>query len=300
MSDPQHPRWQDWTLLLFLAALWGTAFIFIRFSLDSLPPAALSFSRLTIAAILVTVFAYARGHRLPPLSDPRWKFFIFLGFFGNALPFFLIPLGQTQLPSALAGILLAIMPLSTVALAHFFANEKITGWKLAGFAVGFTGAVILIGPAALAGLGGPTFLAQLAIVGAALSYALNATMTRRAPPTHPAILASGALICSSIWGAPFGIWQLAVNDLPATVTGWGSLVWLAVGPTALATVLYVGLIARAGAGFMSLVNYLVPIVALFTGLAFGEAIGWNAYLGLVIILAGIALARRTQRSTTQA
>ena len=161
------------------------------------------------------------------------------------------------MPSALAGILLAIMPLSTVALAHFFANERMTAWKLAGFAVGFAGAVILIGPAALAGLGGPTFLAQLAILGAALSYALNAIMTRRTPRTDPAVL-----------------------------------IWLALGPTALATVLYVGLIARAGAGFMSLVNYLVPIVALFTGLAFGEAIGWNAYLGLIIILAGIAIARR--------
>lgn len=300
MSDIEQAGLKDWALLLFLAALWGTAFIFIRFSLDSLPPAALSFSRLTIAAVCVTAFAHVRGHRLPKLSDPRWLYFAFLGFFGNALPFFLIPLGQTQLPSALAGILLAIMPLATVALAHFFANERMTAWKLAGFAVGFTGAVILIGPAALAGLGGPTFLAQLAILGAALSYALNAIMTRRAPRTDPAVLASGALICASLWGAPFGIWQLAVNDLPATVSGWGALVWLALGPTALATVLYVGLITRAGAGFMSLVNYLVPIVALFTGLAFGEAIGWNAYLGLAVILAGIAIARRSQRSVIQA
>lgn len=296
MSEPQNPGWRDWALLLFLAALWGTAFLFIRLTLDSLPPAALSFSRLTLAAVMVTIYAYWRGHRLPPLSDPRWKSFALLGFFGNALPFFLIPLGQTQIPSALAGILLAVMPLSTVALAHFFAGEKMTGWKLTGFLIGFAGAIVLIGPAALAGIGGPTFLAQLAILAAALSYAINVILTRRAPATHPAVLAAGALICSSIWGAPFGLWQLAANEQPATLHGWASLVWLAVGPTALATVLYVGLIARAGAGFMALVNYLVPIVALFTGLAIGEAISWNAYLGLVIILAGIALARRTPRS----
>ncbi len=83
-----------------------------------------------------------------------------------------------------------------------------------------------------------------------------------------------------------------MNDLPATLAGWSALAWLSLGPTALATVIYVGLIARAGAGFMALVNYLVPIVALFTGLAFGEVISWNAYLGLVIILAGIALSRK--------
>lgn len=292
MTTPSGPRWQDWGLLLSLALLWGTAFIFIEKSLVSLPPAALSFTRLTLAAVLVTAFAYARGYRLPPLKDPRWKSFLLLGFFGNALPFFLIPLGQTQIPSALAGILLAIMPLATVALAHFFTNEKMTGWKLVGFFIGFAGAVVLIGPTALAGLGGATFLAQLAVLAAALSYALNVILTRRTPDTHPAVLASGALICSSILGAPFGIWQLAANELPATLGGWGSLIWLSVGPTALATVIYVGLIARAGAGFMALVNYLVPIVALFTGLAFGEVISWNAYLGLIIILAGIAIARR--------
>ncbi|WP_421790397.1 DMT family transporter [Hyphobacterium sp.] len=167
MSPPSTPGTRDWAILLSLAVLWGTAFIFIEWSLDSLPPAALSFTRLTIAAVIVTAFAYARGYRLPPLSDRRWISFVLLGFFGNALPFFLIPLGQTQIPSALAGILLAVMPLTTVALAHFFTEEKMTGWKLAGFFVGFAGAVVLIGPAALAGLGGPTFLAQLAVLAAA-------------------------------------------------------------------------------------------------------------------------------------
>ncbi|MEE2525953.1 DMT family transporter [Hyphobacterium sp. HN65] len=293
MSEAQHPTWRDWALLLFLASIWGTAFIFIEMSLTILPPAALSFTRLTIAALLVTAYAHATGHRLPPLSDKRWISFGLLGFFGNALPFFLTPLAQTQLSSALTGILLTLMPLSTAALAHFFAHEKMTRWKLGGFLIGFAGAVILVGPAALADLGGPTFLAQLAVLGAAFSYAINVILTRRTPKTDPVVLASGALICSSILGAPFGLWLLASNDLPATIGGWGAMIWLSVVPTALATVLYVGLIARAGAGFMSTVNYLVPIVALFTGLAFGEQIGWNAYLGLVVILSGIALARRT-------
>lgn len=292
MSDAQHPTWRDWALLIFLASIWGTAFIFIEASLTVLPPAALSFTRLTGAAVLVALYAYATGHRLPPLSDKRWISFALLGFFGNALPFFLIPLAQTQLSSALTGILLTLMPLSTVALAHFFAHEKMTGWKLAGFLIGFVGAVILIGPAALAGLGGPTFLAQMAVLAAAFSYAVNAILTRRTPKTDPVVLAACALICSSVWGAPFGIWQIVSNDLPAAWGGWAALTWLSIVPTALATVLYVGLIGRAGAGFMSTVNYLVPIVALFTGLAFGEQIGWNAYVGLIVILSGIALARR--------
>jgi drug/metabolite transporter (DMT)-like permease len=292
MSEAQHPTWRDWALLAFLASIWGTAFIFIEASLTVLPPAALSFTRLTIAAALVVIYAYSTGHRLPPLSDKRWISFALLGFFGNALPFFLIPLAQTQISSALTGILLTLMPLSTVALAHFFAHERMTGWKLAGFLIGFAGAVILIGPAALSGLGGPTFLAQMAVLAAAFSYALNAILTRRAPKTDPVVLSAGALICSSIWGAPFGIWMLATHELPASAGGWSALVWLSVVPTALATVLYIGLIGRAGAGFMSTVNYLVPIVALFTGLAFGEHVGWNAYAGLVVILSGIALARR--------
>jgi drug/metabolite transporter (DMT)-like permease len=292
MSEPQNPTVQDWLLLAALALLWGTAFLFIRFSLDSQPPVAVSTIRLALGAVALLAVAHLRGRKMPPLSDVRWRHFALLGFFGNALPFFLIPLGQTEISSALAGILVAVMPLATVVLAYFFANERLTKWKLIGFVAGFAGVIVLIGPAALANLGGADTLFQLIVLGAGLSYAVNAVLTRRAPKTPASVLAAGTLTCAAIMSLPFGIWAAWQNELPASVLGWSSLVWLGLGPTAIATLIFMRIIARAGAGFLSLVNYIVPVIALLTGLAFGESVSWNAYLGLAIILGGIALARR--------
>lgn len=293
MSEPQHPTLQDWLLLAALSLLWGTAFLFIRFSLDSQPPVAVSTTRLALGAVVLLAYVQYRGRKMPPLTDVRWVHFSLLGFFGNALPFFLIPLGQTEISSALAGILIAVMPLATVVLAYFFAGEAMTKWKLIGFLTGFAGVVVLIGPSALASLGGADTLFQLVVLGAGLSYAVNAVLTRRTPKTPASVLAAGALSCAALMSLPFGIWAAWQNELPATTLGWGSLIWLGIGPTAVATVLFMRIIERAGAGFLSLVNYIVPVIALLTGLAFGESVSWNAYLGLAIILGGIALARRS-------
>lgn len=294
MSTPGEAGLADWIGLGIMALLWGTAFAFIAFGLEGLPPAGIAFVRLALAAVLLTAHAYWRGHRLPGLKDPRWPWWIALGFFGNALPFFLIPWAQQDISSGVAGILLAVMPLATVGLAHFFAGEPMTRMKFAGFLIGFAGVVLLIGPSALAGLGGPVFLAKLAVLAAAFAYAVNMILVRRAPATPPALSAAGMLITSAVWAAPLGLWQLASSTDAMSWSAWSAVIWLGIGPTAIASVYYMRLIGSAGAGFASMVNYLVPVVAVLAGLVLGETIGWTSLAGLAVILAGIAIARRGQ------
>lgn len=300
MSTPGQAGLADWIGLAIMALLWGTAFAFIAFSLEGLPPAGITLVRLALAAALLTAHAYWRGHRLPKLNDPRWPWWVALGFFGNALPFFLIPWAQQELSSGVTGILLAIMPLATVGLAHFFASEPMTRMKFAGFLTGFAGVVLLIGPSALAGLGGPVFLAKLAVLTSAFAYAINMILVRRAPATPPALSAAGMLITSAIWAAPLGLWQLSQSTADFITAAWSAVIWLGVGPTAIASVYYMRLIGSAGASFASMVNYLVPVVAVIAGFALGETIGWTSLAGLAVILAGIAIARRGQpRRNTQ-
>ena len=286
---------KEWALLGVLAATWGTAFAFITFALDAAPPAALAFARLGLGAVMLTVWAYAIGEKLPKLRDRRWLWFFALGLFGNALPFTLIPWGQQFIPSAVAGILLAFMPLMTVALAHVFTNEKMTRITALGFAIGFAGVAVLIGPSALAGLAAGGLIAKLAILGAALSFAANVVIARRAPPMHPLVAAAGMLITATLWSTPYGLWDMIAHARP-DVAGWSAALWLAIGPTALGSVIYMRLVTTAGAGFLAMTNYIVPMVALGAGLVLGEAIGLSAPLGLVIILIGIVVARRGQRT----
>tara|TARA_R110002051_G_scaffold114257_1_gene186862 strand:- start:44563 stop:45423 length:861 start_codon:yes stop_codon:yes gene_type:complete len=279
-------------MLLVLTLLWGSAYAFIKHAVISFSPAALIFVRIGVAAILLTGWTYARGHRLPPLNDKRWLWFGALGLFGNALPFFLISWGQQTIDSALTGILIATMPLTTIALAHIFVpGEQMNARRLAGFLLGFAGVVVLLGPVALRGLGGTGLFAQLGVLGAAVCYGINAVLARLLPDTPPSLSGAGMLIMAALLALPFGVWDMAQME-PAPASAWMSVLWLAIGPTAFATVLLMQIARTAGPSFLATVNYLTPIAAVVTGLLIGETIGWNALLALTIILGGVWLARK--------
>lgn len=289
---PQAPTLNNYVGIAILTILWGSAYAFIKHGVETIPPHALIFIRIGVAAVLLTGWAFIRKRSLPPLTDRRWLWFLGLGFMGNTVPFFLITWGQQNIDSSLTGILVAVMPIATVALAHFFVpGEKMNVRRAAGFALGFSGVVILIGPDALRGLGGTTFLSQLAIVAAAVCYSINAILARLLPDTPPSVSGACSLICAALIAAPFGIVELA--KLPAVPdSAWLSVLWLALGPTAIATVILMQIARSAGPGFLANVNYLTPVAALLVGVLIGETIGWTALLALATIMAGLWLARK--------
>jgi drug/metabolite transporter (DMT)-like permease len=286
---------RNWSQLLALAAMWGSAFMFMKIGVATVAPATLVACRLALGAAILYGVMRARGLRLPP-PGARWLPFAALAVLGNCVPFYLITWGQQAIDSALAGILIAIMPLATLILAHFFvAGERLTARRAAGFALGFAGIVVLMGPAALAGLAGAPgqALAQIAVLAGALCYAANSVLAQRTVATDFLVASTAVLIVASAVMLPVAL----VVDYPLTGTpGAGSvaaIVWLGIGPTALATLMYFQLIATAGPTFMSMVNYLSPLVALLAGvLLMGEQPGATAVAGLALILLGIALSRR--------
>ncbi len=291
----------DWLLLLALAAMWGSSFMFNRIAVADLPPLTVVAGRVGVAALVLTIIVYATGRRLPP-PGRIWAPFVLIAVIGNALPFYLITWGQQVVESALAGILMAGMPLATLVLAHFLiAGEHLTRQRAAGFATGFAGIVVLMGPAALAGVGGDVLriVSQLAVFGGALCYALQSVLTRLIIKGDVMVAAAATLIVASIIVLPVALWMDRPWQLAPGAGSLAAVAWLGVMPTALATILYFQLIRSAGPSFMSLVNYLSPSVAVFLGVALmAEHPHANAYLGLALILSGIALTQRraAQRS----
>jgi drug/metabolite transporter (DMT)-like permease len=292
---PTQRTLNDWLLLLALAAMWGSSFMFNRIAVADLPPWTVVAGRIGIAALVLTAIVYALGKRLPP-PGRTWAPFVLIAIIGNATPFYLITWGQQVVESALAGILMAVMPLATLLLAHFLvAGEHLTRQRVAGFTAGFAGIVLLMGPAALAGVGGEAvrIVSQLAVLGGALCYALQSVLTRLIIKGDVMVAAAATLIVASLIVVPVALWQ----DRPWTLApGSGALAavaWLGVMPTALATILYFQLIRSAGPTFMSLVNYLSPGVAVLLGVTLmGEHPQVYAYLGLALILTGIAISQR--------
>jgi len=290
---PSHTL-KDWGLLAALVALWGSNFMFIKLGVAAVPPATLVASRLVIGAIILVTVIRALGYTFPTIGR-AWMPYVVLGVVGNCMPFWFITWGQQSIDSALAGILMAIMPLTTLLLAHFFVvGERMTRNRVAGFFLGFIGIVVLMGPAALAGLGGSPIeiLAQISVLAGALCYAVNGVLIRVALKGDVMVASAAIIAVAALVSVPIALvvdqpWRLAPD-----ATAIGILTWIGIGPTAIATLVHLKLIAAAGPTFMSLINYCIPVVALFIGVTLlGEEPGANAYTGLVLILAGIALSQ---------
>lgn len=291
---PEAPGLKGWGGLGVLALTWGSAFAFIAVGVQTLPPSLVAFGRLALAALLLSAWTLHQRRTLPPLRDRRWSWFAALGFFGNTLPFVLIAIGQRETPSGVAGILMGMTPLAIIAAAHFvLPNERLTAWKAAGFLIGFSGIVMLMGPSALDGMMSSSFLMQLMIFGATLAYATNAILYQAGPETSPSVVAAASLICAAVLAAPLAAYDLLFGPpITPSLASVGAVAALGVFPTALAAIVYMGIARKVGAAFIALVNYAVPVVAALVGAALGESLGLNAWLALAVILAGIFVARR--------
>ena len=289
-----------WLLLLALVAMWGSSFLFTKIAVAAIAPASVVAGRLVLGAAVLLGLVWLSRRSLP--RDARsWGFFALMALFGNGLPFLLIAWGQQRIDSGLAGILMAVMPLSTLLLAHFFvAGEGMTRAKAAGFLLGFAGIVVLMGPAALLELqgGGTALVSELAVLGGAVCYAINSIIARRRPEGHALVAAAGVMLLASLAMLPaaavlegFAVPELA--PLPAAAVGFLGLV-----STALATVVFFKLIALAGPSFLSLINYLIPLWAVLIGMIFlAESPDWGALAALALILTGIALSETGGRAS---
>lgn len=294
MSMP--PRIANWSMLLALVAMWGSGYMFIKMGVETVPPTTLVACRILIGAFVLYAIMRARGLELPPVGA-RWWTLATLAIVGNCAPFLFITWGQQFIDSALAAILVATMPLATLVLAHFFVSgERMNARRATSFASGFLGIVVLTGPAALAGVGGSAgeLIAQASVLAGALCYAANSVIARRAVSDDFIVASAAVMIVASIVMVPTALVIDRPWALSPSVKSVAAILWLGIGPTAIATIVYFRLIAAAGPTFMSLVNYLSPIVALVAGiLILHEAPGPGAIAGLAFILTGIALSRRS-------
>jgi drug/metabolite transporter (DMT)-like permease len=275
-------------LLVLIALAWGSTFMFTKIAVASVPPLTLAAGRVAVAALGLLAYISFRGHRLPVLRA-QWTSAGVMAIFLVILPIALLSWAQQFIDTALAGILVASLPLITLALAHVFvADERLTIGRLLGVLFGFAGVMALIGPEALKGLG-LEVMAQLALLGGPLSYAVGIIVARRAPPMAPSVRAASVAMVGCAILIPAALIVDRPWMLSPTPGAMASTVYLGLVPTALAMILSFELIAARGATFMSLTNYLVPCTAVSLGWLFlGETVSAHMLGAMAVILGGIA------------
>jgi drug/metabolite transporter (DMT)-like permease len=285
----QRPSPTDWALFSVCVATWGSAYACVRVALEAqAQPWTIVAGRLWIATIALHLILWARradGREPPPTANSAGKLAL-LGFVGAMLPFALLSWAQTRIDSGLVGILAALTPILVGFSGPFFAREdRLTAAKVIGLVLGFAGVVVLMGPEALAGLGGPELLGQLAAAGGAVAYAVNAVLARRGAEIPPLESAAGWTLWGAVFATPFAVttWTGAPQPL-----AWAMIVVLALGATGVASIAYFMLLRSAGPTFVTQTNYLLPLCAVALGaVLFGERLDWNAAAALLLIGLGL-------------
>ena len=280
----------EWSMLIGLSILWGGSYFFVEIGLREWSPLLIVAVRVTVAAAVIWAIVFAAGWPIPR-SMSAWRAFFVLGLLNNVAPFLLIVWAQTEVESGLAAILNASAPIFSVIVAGLLLkDERMTAARVSGAVIGFIGVAILIGPNAVAGLNA-SLLAQLAILAAALCYALAGVYARGllAMDVHLIVAAAGQLLMSSL----IMMVLIFAFDTPARLLVSSATVWFAVGgmavfSTALAYILYFRLIAEAGATNAVLVTLLIPVTAILLGSVFlDERLHALHFVGMSVIAIGL-------------
>jgi drug/metabolite transporter (DMT)-like permease len=278
-------------MLLALAAIWGSSFMFIKVAVREVTPGEVVFGRVltgTLALIPAVPFLLGWSQTWSGLRQYAGPLLL-LGIFNAALPFWLLAWSEKRLDSGLAAVLQASMPLFTALFAYRFTrSRRVTGVKLAGVFVGFLGVLLLVGAQPSGDV-----LSALAVLLTALMYAGSSVYAGVRLRETPALVTSlGALGFATLVTLPLGL-----TELPSEPPSWkaiASIVALGAVGLSIAYLLYFTLIAGAGAPYAALVTYLVPALALLYGAVFlGEPVTASAVGGLLLIIAGVALGTGT-------
>jgi drug/metabolite transporter (DMT)-like permease len=277
-------------LLLLLSLIWGSSFTLIKVAIPSIPPFTMVAVRVTLAAGLLLLIATAQGHALPHQGSV-WADFFVQGALQSALPFTLISWGEAHITSGLAGVLNATPPMFVLAIALITGRgrQAISGRTIIGVGLGLAGVAVTVGIDALSGIGTAAPLAQAAVLGASLCYALAPLWGQRFKKLPAIVTAAGAMSCAAILMLPAAAiieqpWTLAPPPAPAIA----AVVALAIVCTALAMVIYFRLIHTIGPLGTTSGSYLRAGFAVVLGTTLlGESFTWSILAGMALILTGV-------------
>ncbi|MGH1577170.1 DMT family transporter [Planktotalea sp.] len=279
-----------WGLLALLALAWGGSFLSIRIALDEVGFLTSVAHRVGWAMCLLWGYVWLKG--LPfPKESRIWIGFLGMGLLNNVIPFSLMAWGQLTIESGLTSILNAATAIFGVLLAAvFFVDERLTLRKAIGVGLGFLGVATAIGIQHLLAFNLQS-LAQIAVIGGTISYALASIWARkRLAGLAPEVAAAGMLTGSTIIMLPAAWIIEGPMTLALKPITWAAIGYYVIIATALAYLLYYKILDLAGSGNLMLVTLLVPPVAIVLGAIFlGEALHPRAYVGFGLLALGLII-----------
>jgi drug/metabolite transporter (DMT)-like permease len=280
-------------LVLAIGFAWGTPYFFLAIAGKDFSTPSVIFSRVVIGAAILVPFAIKRGEFKAALK--AWPWVLSFAAIEMIGPWFLLTEAERHVPSGLAGLMIATVPIFGMLIAYFFQGDKSVRHPktLAGLAIGLIGVVLLVGIDSLTGIHEPIYLLMLVL--AALGYAIAPAIANTKMQNVPAagMMSLSMLIVAAFYAIP------AIGSLPGEFAAgpsaesvW-SLVGLGVISSAVAFVLFFELIKEVGSARATLVTYPNTAWALLLGIVFlREPITIGLLVGLPLVALGSYLALR--------
>ena len=276
---------------LALGALWGSSFLFMRFSAVEFGAMATAAGRVGIAASFLLPIVLIK--RLLPELKQHWKKIFFMGIFNSAIPFACFAFALLSITTGLSAILNATVPMFGALVAWIWLKDKPALSRVAGIAIGFAGIALLAWDKATFrpdASGMAPGWAVLACLLACLCYGIAASFTKKyMAGINPMVTAAGSQIGATLGLALPAVWLWPAK--PPSITAWVSLLVLGVACTGIAYILFFRLIEKAGPQRTLTVTFLIPVFAVFYGVLFlREGVTPWMLLCAAVIVCGTALA----------
>lgn len=277
-------------MIVCLSFAWATAFPWIKIAVSDLGPLTIVAGRLTVGAVVLVAYRYALMRRIG-FERAHFRPFVIMAILGNILPFSLITYGQKAVPSSITSLLVATVPLFTLAMTHVALrkDEPVTALKLLGGLLAVAGVIVLmlphVDPAALGG----SLLPYLLVLAGTACYGFMNVYGRLSTVTiDPTTLAAGMVVYSAVLAVPLAVVVEQPWQTPGSAAAWQAVLGLGIIPTALATILYFPTLKRGGALAGAIAGNLVPVFGiLLSAVLVGEALTQELALGAGLIFAGL-------------
>ena len=283
----------NWFLLILLSAIWGGAFTLNKIALNTFTPEVIVAGRLISGSIFLVVLIYFLYKKFT-INISQINYYLFMSLVGIVIPFIAIITGQKNIDSAMAGILMATMPISTILLSHIFLeDEKMNEQKFIGFIISFLGVFVLIYRKDLFVNNSisETFESQLLVILGATLYAFAAIYGKKYKITDPLSASTGTILFATFFMTIYLIFIDQSNPSYSSLFLDINILLLGILCTAIATIIYFQILQTEGASFLSIMNFLIPLWAILFGIIILEdQFSWNYIIGLIVILFGIKLA----------
>jgi len=279
----------DWLIFLALGIMWGSSYLFIKLAVDDFGTMTLVALRLVVGAALLWV-VIRLAHQPLPREPKMYGHLVVMAIVNITIPFLLITWAEQSVDSSLAAILTSPVPLFAIVLsALFLADEPMRVNGVAGLIVGFIGVIIITSPGLTAADG--SVAGELALLGAAFSYAVGAVYSRRnvrgLPPMVPAVFQVS--FAAIIVGIPALLFEQPWTVTPDAEAVF-SILWLGIFGSGLAYLLVFRLFANWGATRTTLIAYVIPPVGIALGfLVLDEPIDARIIFGTLLVIAGVGL-----------